>query len=130
MGTCDGAFRKKRYFSCKDGYGIFLTAFNLNITSRAQANIMKRRSVILPSDKSQTGRTFYEDDEVAVYSTDGKQVTGRAKWAYRLSDKDQQKYYVIGIETDVHMSYMSLLSMYVPYINVAKCNQICHFSLL
>ena len=74
---------------------------------------MERRSVILSSDKSQTGRTFYEDDEVAVYSTGGKRVTGRAKWAYPLSDKDQQKYFVIGIETDVRMSYMSLLSMYV-----------------
>ena len=103
MGTCDGAFRKKRYFHCKDGYGIFLTAFHLNITSRAQANTVERRSVILPSDKSQTGRTFYEDDKVAVYSRDGKRVTGRAKWAYRLSDKDQQRCFVIGIETDVSM---------------------------
>ena len=75
------------------------------------------RGVILPSDKSQTGRTFYEDDEVAVYSTDGKRVTGRAKWAYPISDKDQQKYNVIGIETDVRMLYMSLLSMYVSHVS-------------
>ena len=79
---------------------------------------MRRRTVILPSDKSQMGRTFHEEDEVAVYNRDGKRVTGRAKWAYPVSDKDQQKYYVIGIETDVRMSYMSLLSMYVPYISV------------
>ena len=117
MGNCDGTFQKKRYFTCKNGYGIFLTAFNLNITSRAQANTMERRSVILPSDKSQTGRTFYEDDEVAVYSTVGERVTGRAKWAYPVSDKDQPKYYVIGIETDVRMSYMSLLGMYVCHVS-------------
>ena len=117
MGSCDGTFRKKRYFSCKDDYGIFLTAFNLNITFRAQANTMERRSVILSSDKSQTGQMFYEDDKVAVYSTGGQRVTGRAKWAYPVSGKDQQKYNVIGIETDVRMSYMSLLSMYVCHVS-------------
>ena len=125
MGSCDGTFRRKRYFSCKDGYGIFVTAFNLNITSRAQANTMERRSVILSSDKSQTGRTFYEDDEVAVYSAGGKRVTGRAKWAYPLLDKDRQRYHVIGIETDVrtYVVNVSVEYVYVPCIKLVKCIQ-------
>ena len=66
----------------------------------------KKGKLLVPGDKSSSGREFREGDRVAVYDCKDKEHIGTVKWAYSEKGIDG---YIIGIELVSLLPFYQLL---------------------
>ena len=86
--------------------------------------------VHVPLAKSHSGQEFCLDDKVFVFDKNGKRISGKVKWAYRVEGISEGC--VIGIETDVRsfvilsLTLVIMLSMYYAYSSIIDCSSVLY----
>ena len=123
-GSTDGTFHDERYFTCKDGNGMFVSLDKLSkhpaVGSLSQPPPSSQHSISQPqpvprnrakpkavvgasADPQSTARyKFKKDDRVVVFSKKGIAIHGAVKWVGMYNyevDKKQVAYKAVGVET-------------------------------
>ena len=112
IGTTDGSFQGKRYFTCQDGCGLFLPLHLLHPTEEipSQSKITQRLKMptyahtatkgSIPQSAVNPGPLIFKIGErVAFYSIKGVKHYGVIGWAGRETKARKFPYVIVGIIT-------------------------------